>query len=350
MKSIIKLSIIAVLAAFASAHEGHDHSADAAAAPVPAPTAVKETNKMPAADKKADTPKKVDAPKKNDDIKNLLMSGKGGDLTFDLNTLGSITNCRSVGASEGLKLSASIGSDIAVECFAQWGCGGKASVEFKGDYTVKAGEFIGSCRLKDGKKKDGKGKGHEGGHEGHDHGKSTDSGNSTERSVHAAVLFEEKNYGGIKRWIDGSIGECRGLSGAPINSIKMVAFPGGDPFVNGIDDDVTLAFFDGYGCTGNLVGSVTGEHPSVHNAVDNCKKSATCCKDMGGNSNSTHTGNSTLNGFAYSVRFVKTGIENKFYSMNYKGTETASTSGASTIAAYASSIALAMTGALFASL
>jgi hypothetical protein len=82
-----------------------------------------------------------------------------------------------------------------------------------------------------------------------------------------AVLFDGDMYSDIKHWVDGKSGECRGLNGTDIRSIRHVGVVGGDPtrqrvsneFANG----VTLRFYDQWECKGNQVASPAGNVPST---------------------------------------------------------------------------------------
>jgi len=78
--------------------------------------------------------------------------------------------------------------------------------------------------------------------------------------TYSAILFEGRGYSGIKHWIDGKSGECRGLSGAGIGSIAHVTSVGGSQIVpNAIAQGVTLRFYNNVNCQGGsfaLAGNV----------------------------------------------------------------------------------------------
>ena len=85
-------------------------------------------------------------------------------------------------------------------------------------------------------------------------------------SFYSAVLFEDTAYAGVQHWIDGSAGECRGLSGANVGSSQFVTQAGGStPICDAAANEITLLYYDGYGCSGNVVASITGNQPSLHN-------------------------------------------------------------------------------------
>jgi len=273
------------------------------------------------------------------DTNTLTVKGKDYSQQVTFNNPGSTTKCRSVGDLHVTSIEAHLGKGLKIKCYAQWGCAGEPILEITDKKQWKENKLLISCRLCDEKESKkstlelakcngnggGSGGGGSGGSGGSGGGNGTTPTNSTK--VYAATLFSQANYSGMKRWIDGKLGECRGLSSDPIGSIKFVAFPGADPFTSEVSDDVTLAFYDNYGCSGRLVGAVTGAHPNVINLIQNTINSGNtmdmpCDKP----SNSTGGGNNTISGPAYSVRFVRTGIDNKFYAMNYAGDETTSQS------------------------
>jgi hypothetical protein len=137
----------------------------------------------------------------------------------------------------------------------------------------------------------------------------------TDRTVHAAVLFEATQFGGIKHWIDGQVGECRGLSGVPVGSIQMVASAGADPFMNPVEDNVQVAFFDDYGCMGKLLGVVAGSNPNTLSLIQQS------------------TGvNSTTGGKVLSARWVAPGVNKPYMNMQFDGKSNPSSGGVATVA------------------
>ncbi len=96
--------------------------------------------------------------------------------------------------------------------------------------------------------------------------------NQTATPIFAAVLFEQTQFNGIKHWIEGTLGsgewtgECRGLSGVPVESVKFVTAPGADPVLNATQsnmEEVTLTFFDTEGCSGNIILTSTGNQADL---------------------------------------------------------------------------------------
>ncbi|KAI3644934.1 hypothetical protein MP228_011098 [Amoeboaphelidium protococcarum] len=96
------------------------------------------------------------------------------------------------------------------------------------------------------------------------------SANSTCPCVdYGAILFEQEEYAGIKHWVDGKSGECRGLNGTDIHSVSILTGPGGDAiysrakleYANG----VTLTFYDEFNCGGKSLLQTTGHQPYVQN-------------------------------------------------------------------------------------
>jgi hypothetical protein len=93
------------------------------------------------------------------------------------------------------------------------------------------------------------------------------SGNNKPAKVgpqRSAVLFESRGFAGVKHWVEGVAYECRGLAGANGNktgvdvaSVRFVSSPGGDPVANPVSDensrDMTLSFYAGTDCSGELV-------------------------------------------------------------------------------------------------
>lgn len=91
----------------------------------------------------------------------------------------------------------------------------------------------------------------------------------------SATLFEERSFTGIKHWVDGVDGECRGLNGTDLASVQYVTSPGADPISNKLDDATAsaslLVFFDGFGCIGNAIGFVHGS------SADTCNTATGAC-------------------------------------------------------------------------
>lgn len=79
---------------------------------------------------------------------------------------------------------------------------------------------------------------------------------------YAAVLFEQDHFAGIKHWVDGKDGDCRGLSGADVQSIRIISEAGGDPVfgaaTNAFARGVSLTFFPEFNCQGNPLGRTAG--------------------------------------------------------------------------------------------
>ena len=102
-----------------------------------------------------------------------------------------------------------------------------------------------------------------------DNGGSHPPAANTTSNMRAAVLYTEKDYKGMKRWIDGVPGDqyndCRGISGDPVAAVKLISRPGADPDADpgALDDDVSLVFYDSCDCKGKVVGVVTGQNPNV---------------------------------------------------------------------------------------
>lgn len=186
--------------------------------------------------------------------------------TRDLYVSGSSkTGCRSLGEDQIKGLVLNDKSVQRVEFFDAWGCYGKPVVTASTTTDVKTDKNLLSCRVvtKDTVAPKDYTPAPAVATTNATAGTPTVANNKT--SSHAAILYEAANYNGIKHWIDGEIGECRGLSGVDVESVKMIQF-GTD---NEIVDDVTLAFFDDYGCTGNIIGAVTGTQPRLCESMTN---------------------------------------------------------------------------------
>lgn len=238
------------------------------------------------------------------------IKGKSTETTLLVDGESSYTKsyCRSLGDIEVSDIEKNDAIE-EIKCFKEFGCAGKVINDLEG--TVPK-----SCKLVP-KSVQNKGSGNF----------TVPAQNMTAISK-AAILYSETKYQGNKHWVDGALGECRGLSGAPVESVKMIPFPGASESL-GVQDEVTLAFYDDYGCSGNLIGAVTGEHPDINTSIEKTIETKTSLEmedevgSLNGNGTIVYPGNSTYTSsgkiLAKSVRFVKTGIENKYYSMKYDG-------------------------------
>lgn len=88
-----------------------------------------------------------------------------------------------------------------------------------------------------------------------------------------AVLFEQSVFDGVAHWLDASSGECRGLNGTNIGSVRVVSELGGHPVYkrtsNAYADGVTLTYYSDFECAGTTMGTTVGHQPvveSVHGA------------------------------------------------------------------------------------
>ncbi|KAI3660235.1 hypothetical protein MP638_005098 [Amoeboaphelidium occidentale] len=84
---------------------------------------------------------------------------------------------------------------------------------------------------------------------------------------YGAVLYEQKEFAGIKHWVDGKNDDCRGLNGTSVDSILILSGPGADPVygsaISSFAKGVSLLFYPEFGCKGAPIGRTTGTKPFI---------------------------------------------------------------------------------------